>query len=257
VLQTGPGTVFAEIHNFDATAILLDIDGTLLDIAVLPSAVEVPARLKRALANLRDRTGGALAFVSGRPLHDIDGLFDPLKLAAIAGHGAEMRVSGAELPRRFDVRLSTDLRKQFEAIASQLTGVVLEDKGYSIALHYRLVPQHAEVLREAVAAACAQYPASAIEVLPGKAMIEIKPAAFSKGTGVRELMQHPPFRGRRPLFVGDDVTDETVFTILPELRGVGYSVGRKISGLAGCFPQPADVRDWLYRLAESTVAAQP
>ena len=246
--------MFIENCNFNTCAVLLDVDGTLLDIAAVPSSVEVPGRLKHALASLQERTGGALAFVSGRPLADIDFLFAPLKLPAIAGHGAEMRVTGADTPRRFGVRLDSDLRGQFEAIASKLDGVILEDKGYSIALHYRLAPQYAEVLREAVAAACAPYPSSSIEVLPGKAMIEIKPAAFSKGTAVRELMQHPPFRGRRPLFIGDDVTDETVFDILPELNGLGFSVGHKIAGLAGCFPKPADVRDWIYQIAESDVA---
>ena len=246
--------MFVENCNFDTCAVLLDIDGTLLDIAALPSAVEVPARLKDTLERVHARTCGALAFVSGRPLADIDRLFAPLKLAAIAGHGAEWRVSGIDQPHRFRGRLDSDLRMQFEAITSKLDGVLLEDKGYSIAIHYRLAPQHAEVLREAVAAACAPYPSSSIEVLPGKAMIEIKPAAFNKGTGVRELLMHPPFRGRRPLFVGDDVTDESVFDILPELNGVGYSVGRKIPGCAGCFPKPADVRDWIYRIAESDVA---
>jgi trehalose 6-phosphate phosphatase len=238
-------------------AILLDVDGTLLDIAAAPGAVDVPARLKSALSSLRDRTAGALAFVSGRPLDDIDRLFAPLKLAAIAGHGAEMRLNGADVPRGFETRLDSDLRHQFEAIAGKLDGIILEDKGYSIALHYRLAPQHAEVLRDSIAAACAPYPASSIEVLPGKAMIEIKPAAFSKGSAVRELMRFPPFMGRRPIFIGDDVTDETVFEVLPEFGGLGFSVGRKISGLAGCFPKPADVRDWIYRIAGSDVAVQP
>jgi trehalose 6-phosphate phosphatase len=235
---------------------LLDVDGTLLDIAPTPLDVTVPKRLLRALTALHRRTGGAVAFVSGRPLAQLDLLFAPLKLPAVAGHGAEMRVNGTDSPSKFDAGIGADLRGQFEALASKLEGVLLEDKKYSIALHYRLAPQHAEVLREGVAAACAPYPASSIEVLPGKAMIEIKPATFNKGSGVRQMMNFPPFRGRRPLFIGDDVTDESVFAMLPEFDGVGYSVGRRIAGLAGCFPRPTDVRHWLYRIAEVDEAVQ-
>jgi trehalose 6-phosphate phosphatase len=243
-----------DAHN---NAILLDVDGTLLDIAPTPSDVTVPARLKRALTALSERTGGAVAFVSGRPLVQLDRLFTPLKLPAVAGHGAELRVNGADVASEFEAGIGADLRAQFEALASRLDGVLLEDKGYSIALHYRLVPQHADVLREGVAAACAPYPSASIEVLPGKAMIEIKPASFNKGSGVRQLMSYPPFRGRRPVFVGDDVTDESVFAMLPEFDGLGYSVSRRLPGLAGAFPKPSDVRQWIYRLAQADEAAQP
>ena len=109
----------------------------------------------------------------------------------------------------------------------------------------------------AVAMACAVYPESTIEVLPGKAVIEVKSSAFNKGTGIRRLMMHPPFRGRRPVFIGDDITDESAFAVLPELDGVGFSVGRRISGLAGFFAEPDDVRQWLYRVVGTDGADQP
>jgi trehalose 6-phosphate phosphatase len=240
------------------SAILLDVDGTLLDIAATPVDVQVPERLKGALSRLDERTGGAVAFVSGRPLADLDRLFAPLRIAIVAGHGAEIRFNGTDIPTKINVGIGSDLRRQFEALTAKLAGVLLEDKGYSIALHYRLAPQHADILREGVAAACAAYSAaSTIEVLPGKALIEVKPAAFSKGSGVRQLMHHAPFAGRRPVFIGDDVTDETVFAMLPEFDGLGYSVGRRIAGLAGCFPRPIDVRNWIYRIAEADEAVQP
>jgi trehalose 6-phosphate phosphatase len=76
-------------------------------------------------------------------------------------------------------------------------------------------------------------------------------------TGIRNLMMHPPFRGRRPVFIGDDVTDESAFAVLPEFDGVGFSVGRRISGLAGCFPEPDDVRQWIYRVAGTDKADHP
>ena len=243
------------------SAVLLDVDGTLLDIAATPLAVEVPPELKRALHALCEQTIGATAFVSGRPLTELDLLFDPLRLAAVAGHGAELRVSGKAEPSEFDMpydaRISGDLRRRFAALASALDGVILEDKGYSLALHYRLAPEHAEVVWKTVAAACAPYSSSSIEVLPGKQVIEVKFTAFNKGSGIRELMKHPPFYGRRPIFIGDDITDETAFAVLPEFDGLGFSVGRKLSGVAGSFSTPHDVRQWLYRAAGIDGVGQP
>jgi trehalose 6-phosphate phosphatase len=236
--------------DFHNTAFLLDVDGTLLDLAPTPQSVVAPARLKRALRSLSDRTEGAVAFVSGRVLRNLDALFAPLKLAAVAGHGAELRASPGDEPTRYDAPVGGSLRDQFAAVAAKLEGVLFEDKGYSLALHFRLAPEHAVTVREAVAAACAPYPASAIEVLPGKAVIEVKSSAFSKGTGICELMMVPPFRGRRPIFIGDDVTDESAFAVLPRFKGLGYSVGRRFKGAAGTFPAPGDVREWLYGLAE-------
>jgi hypothetical protein len=156
------------------SAVLLDVDGTILDIAATPRGVAVPRRLKRALKTLWRGTSGAVAFVSGRPLGDLDRLFAPLRLAAIAGHGAEVRVSASDEPSRYDAPIGNNLRGQFEAFASKVDGIILEDKGYSLALHYRLAPEHAETVLEAVKIACAVYPKSAIEVLLGKAVIEVK-----------------------------------------------------------------------------------
>jgi trehalose 6-phosphate phosphatase len=134
--------------------------------------------------------------------------------------------------------------------------VIVEDKGYSVALHHRLAPEFKDELREAVAAICGAE-SRELEVLPGKAVIEIKWLAFNKGTAVRELMRHPPFRGRRPIFVGDDVTDESAFRVLPEYHGLGYSVGRRMPSLAGRFGTPADVRRWLSRMAEHRAVPEP
>ena len=91
----------------------------------------------------------------------------------------------------------------------------------------------------------------------GKAVVEVKSTAFNKGTGVRELMKFPPFRGRRPIFIGDDVTDEHAFAVLPEFDGLGFSVGRELPALAGMFRTPDDVRAWIYRLASAVGVAQP
>jgi trehalose 6-phosphate phosphatase len=103
-------------------------------------------------------------------------------------------------------------------------------------------------LYDAVAAIRADLPEAPIEVLAGKFVVEIKQEGFSKATAVRELMTHPPFAGRHPIFLGDDVTDETVFGIMPDIDGLAYSVGRKAQGVAGHFDSPHDVRLWLARL---------
>jgi trehalose 6-phosphate phosphatase len=106
-------------------------------------------------------------------------------------------------------------------------------------------------LRAFTDAVCREFPDEAVELLPGKAMIEIRRAQVNKGEGVLALLNHPPFRGRTPVFIGDDVTDEDVFAVLPQVGGLGYSVSRKFSGLAGMFHSPTEVRAALDRLARS------
>ena len=128
-------------------------------------------------------------------------------------------------------------------------GILVEDKGYSIALHYRLAPEKEQFVRDAVLALSEELPDS-FEVLPGKAVVEIKSAGFDKGTAVRRLMARPPFAGRRPLFIGDDATDEAAFAVLPEFDGVGISVGRRVPGVATCFDSPHDVRMWLEQISQ-------
>jgi trehalose 6-phosphate phosphatase len=215
-------------------AFLLDIDGTILDIAATPTEVRVPNSLRETLARLDRLSGRALALVSGRSLQDVDRVFAPLRLAVIAGRAAP---------------LPTELRQRLAGVAALGTGIIVEDKGYSLALHYRLAPDLKDAIEQAVAAICVQMPAG-IDVLPGKAVIEIKRIGFEKGIAVRDLMRHPPFAGRRPLFVGDDVTDASVFAVLPEFDGVGFSVGRMFPGATGCFAAPRDVRKWLAQISK-------
>lgn len=236
--------------NLCDIAVLLDIDGTILDIAPTPGAVIVPASLRQTLTRLSRETGGALALVSGRSLGDIDLLFAPLRLPAIGGHGAEIRLSPhKDAETEHAQALDGTLRERLAEIAVDAPGVLVEDKGYSLAVHYRLAPEHEGRVKEAIAAIKADWPKEPIEVLPGKSVVEIKPATFHKGVAIRELMQHKPFAGRRPIFVGDDVTDESAFAVMPEFNGMGFSVGRSAPGTAHCFAAPRDVRHWLARLS--------
>ena len=236
----------------DRIALLLDIDGTILDLAPAPSQVEVPAALRDTLTKLLHRTKGALALVSGRPLADIDRIFAPLKLPAIGGHGAEIRRAPDAPATHPPLSIDTQLKEQL--IAASGEGILVEDKGYSIALHYRLAPERSGALREAVSAIVAEHPDSGVEILPGKWVIEVKPERFTKGTGIRNLMNDPPFRGRIPFFIGDDVTDEAAFAVLPQFEGIGYSVGRSFKGAAGVFDDALAVRDWLDRVLDGPPA---
>ncbi len=243
--------------RLDECAILLDIDGTLLDLAPTPREVWVPPGLSKTLNRLIEKTSGALALVSGRSLNDIDLIFAPDQYPAVGGHGAEMRLSAdAEAVAIHAPPMDKELKRRLAAIAKLSPGILLEDKGYSLALHYRLAPHAEKAIYEAVSLIRADLPNAPIEVLPGKCVCEIKHSGFTKATGVRELMTHEPFKGRRPIFIGDDVTDEAVFGIVPDFGGLAFSVGRHAMGVADYFDEPREVREWLARLVEDEAAAK-
>jgi trehalose 6-phosphate phosphatase len=239
------------VPHLKGTAILLDIDGTLLDLMPTPREVWVPPGLRETLNGLLERTSGALALVSGRSLNDIDLIFAPQEYPAVGGHGAEMRLSlDSEAVAAHAPPMDKELKKRLAAVASLSPGILLEDKGYSLALHYRLAPHAEKAIYEAVSLIRADLPNAPIEVLPGKCVCEIKHSGFTKATGVRELMARAPFKGRRPLFIGDDVTDESVFAIMPDFNGLSFSVGRRVRGVEGHFDAPSDVREFLARLLQ-------
>ena len=239
------------VPHLSQTAILLDIDGTLLDLAPTPREVWVPPGLAKTLNRLLARTSGALALVSGRSLNDIDLIFAPEQFPAVGGHGAEMRLgTDSEAVAAHAPPMDKELKRRLAAIAKLSPGILLEDKGYSLALHYRLAPHAEKAIYEAVSLIRADLPNAPIEILPGKSVCEIKHSGFNKASGVIELMKHEPFKGRRPLFIGDDVTDETVFAIMPDMQGLAFSVGRRAKGVAGHFDEPSDVRAFLAHLLD-------
>src|SRR6476619_4806896 len=244
------------IPHLSETAIMLDIDGTLLDLMPTPREVWVPPGLVKTLNRLMVRTNGALALVSGRSLNDIDLIFAPDIFPAVGGHGAEMRIEpDSESVDAHAPPLDKELKRRLAAIATLSPGILLEDNGYSLALHYRLAPHAEKAIYAAVSLIRADLPNAPIEVLPGKCVCEIKHSGFNKATGVLELMNHEPFKGRRPIFIGDDVTDEAVFGIMPDLGGLAFSVGRHATGVADYFDEPRDVREWLAHLLDDEAAA--
>ena len=240
--------VFAQF-DLQKIALLLDVDGTIVDIGPSPTEVHVGAGLLETLKRLFALMDGALALVSGRPIGDLDRLFAPLRLPTIGGHGAEMRLRDNEV-FFWAKPLPHDLRKRLAESTGIGSGVVVEDKDYSLALHYRKSPGLADSLRRHVAASQEAFPGEPTELLQGKAMFEVKRPGVNKGESVRRLMEHSPFAGRMPVFIGDDVTDESVFKVLPEIGGKGFSVNRHFPGLTGIFRNPAHVRDVLRALAD-------
>ncbi len=237
-------------------AILRDIDGTILDLAPSPQQIWVPTGLRQTLARLDALSGGAVALVSGRSLRDIDLIFSPLELAAIGGHGAELRIAAGSQALQHADPLPASLKRRLASLTELGPGILAEDKGYSLALHYRLAPERGDALHAAVQRICADAVAGTVDILPGKFVVEIKQVGVSKATAVCELMTHAPFADRRPIFIGDDTTDEPVFGIVSQFGGLGFSVGRVAPNVNGHFDKPESVRAWLARIADQDLSDQ-
>jgi len=234
----------------EAHAFFLDVDGTLLDIAPTPEKVRVPVALKSDLARLLLRAKGAMSLVSGRSVENLDRLFAPLELPCVGVHGGEIRM----LPERHievatHAPIPVEVRKSLLRISHGRRGLLFEDKGQTFAIHFRQAGPIAQALREEIEQCLAAFDMPAMQVLHGKAVFEIKPLQFSKGQAVEKLMQRPPFKTRRPVFFGDDTTDESAFESVARLGGIGVSVGRTFPNAQYVLPNPADVRGWLQRLA--------
>lgn len=228
------------------SALFLDIDGTLLDIAATPQSVVIPNGLTHDIAQLRERCGGALAVVSGRTLEDIDKVFAPLKLAAAAAHGALVRSGPQAAIAHLARPIPAALRAQFTALADR-PGMFIEDKEVTLALHYRLAD--GDVLPAAhVADVQTSAQAAGFTLLHGKKVLELKPAGTDKGTALRNFMAKAPFAGRIPVFAGDDDTDGYAFAVLASLGGIGISVGRRFVGAEYCVAAPKQLRQWLHDL---------
>ena len=180
-------------------AILLDVDGTILDIAATPQSVVVPASLVRTLGELHARTDGALALISGRLIENLDDLFVPLKLPCVGGHGVESRIAGNAPVQKGHAGLSPILKEQVTAAVTIDPRIIVEDKGSSLAVHYRSAPELGPLIKNEMAAILDRTTAEKLEILCGKAVIELRPPSFNKGTAGCELLQSPPFAQRIPL----------------------------------------------------------
>lgn len=232
-------------------ALFLDVDGTLLDIAATPETAKVPDDLPGILLRLSGWLDGAVALVSGRALADIDRMFFPLRLPAAGQHGAELRDIGGRISEAPGTHGGLDaIRALLSRRFGELTGVLIEDKGMSIAVHYRLAPEHGAYVR-AAAEELADPHAATMTVLHGKQIVEFKSHAICKGTAVTALMDAPPFRGRVPVFIGDDRTDEDGFLTAARLGGLAIRVGDGPGRDAPWyFATPYSLRAWLAGLPD-------
>ncbi|MCW3474432.1 trehalose-phosphatase [Limobrevibacterium gyesilva] len=223
-------------------ALLLDLDGTLLDIAPTPDSVVVPPGLLLTLRRLRTRFADALAVVTGRPIEQIDALLGDIPYAVAGEHGGVIRhAPDAPLERAPLADLPAHWLAQAEHVVAGIPGALLERKARSFVLHYRLAPDAGPALRAAMLDMLDGHE-DRFSVMDGSMALEMKPLGADKATAVTALMSRPPFSGRMPVYVGDDVTDEDGIRAARALGGFGWRV-------KDCFTDPAGVRAWLAREA--------
>jgi trehalose 6-phosphate phosphatase len=227
---------------FHRAALMLDMDGTLIDFAPTPDAVVVPAGLPDTLLTLRDALDGALAIVTGRPIETVDHLFGDVPGAVAGEHGGAIRhhpgapIERPDLPTPPPYWLAT-----METLVRAFPGAVLECKARGFALHYRQAPEAREIFQSALTALIAT--STRFQLHPAHMLWEVRPIGADKGSAVTALMRQAPFAGRLPVFIGDDVTDEDGIRECRKLGGAGYRVD-------AVFRDPIGVRSWLHRCAE-------
>ncbi|MBE0620615.1 MAG: trehalose-phosphatase [Burkholderiales bacterium] len=226
-------------------AYFLDVDGTLIDIADTPEAVHVDGALLELIANLQRASAGALALVSGRALAFLDGRLGALRLPLAGQHGLERRdAAGRMWINAAPPAAKAAIKEALAPVLARHPGLLLEDKGLTLALHYRLAPQlaaYAHRLMNRLAAAAD----AGLEVQRGRRVAEIKPAGVDKGSAVAAYLTEPPFAGRRPVFIGDDRNDEHGFAAVNRLDGISVKVGKGASCARFRLQDVAAVRRWL------------
>lgn len=228
-------------------AYFFDIDGTLADLAPTPSEVRLEHDLHQLIRRLHESTGGALALISGRSIDNVDSIFGPPILPVAGQHGLERRNSEGKISHHdaTSEKLESARARLRDAVA-RFDGLLLEDKGMSLALHYRAAPTLASfahrLMRAVHATTGPEY-----AVLTGKRIIELKPSGKDKGEAVREFMNELPFRGRTPVFVGDDMTDEHGFAVVNSLGGHSIKVGPGRTAAQWRLADVVAVRSWLER----------
>lgn len=232
-------------------AIFLDVDGTLLDFADDPSAVEVGSSLLSLLHALHRSLDGALALVSGRELEQLDRLFGHPQWPAAGLHGLQLRrADGSHRDFRVAAGQQTQMRLAAQALAARFIDVQLEDKQSAIALHCRRAPEQMPALHQAALALLPQLPG--YELQPGNLVLEFKPAGMDKGHAVHELMAQAPFHGRQPVYLGDDLTDEHAFAQVNREHGLSVRIGtREPTQAEFTLPGPAATEAWLTRVLDA------
>ena len=230
--------------------LFLDVDGTLLELAATPQAVVVEPALLDLLARLRAAAGGALALISGRTLVDLDRLFGALHLPCAGLHGGERRsASGETFVAEVVHTQLAEVREGLKEMVARQPGLMLEDKGAGLALHFQGARELEHQLRAEVALLAAPL-VPTYALLDGHCVIEVKPAVYSKDNAVGAFMSEAPFAGRTPIFIGDDQTDYGGFDAARREGGLAIAVGPRVTS-EWWLPGPAAVHRWLEQLAEA------
>lgn len=226
-------------------AYFLDVDGTLIDIADTPDAVCVDTALLELITQLYRESGGAVALVSGRAISDLERLLGTLHLPLAGQHGLERRDAAGRLRMHAAPPAAKCAIKEVLApVLARHPGLLLEDKGLTLALHYRLAP-HLASYAQRLMKRLADDADSGLEVQHGKRVAEIKPFGIDKGTAVSEYLDETPFKGRRAVFIGDDLNDEHGFAEVNKLSGISIKVGKGASCASFRLRDVAAVRHWL------------
>ena len=229
-------------------AFFFDVDGTLAEIQSEPDAVTIPSQVRDNLKLLADHCNSAVALVSGRPIAQLDKLAAPLVLPAAGVHGAELRDVAGNLHRvQLAEGVASALQVKLEAAMEEMPSTLLETKGMAFALHYRQAPQFEKQVLALAESAVAEFPELTLQ--PGKCVVEIKPHGIDKGAAITTFMQHAPFKGRIPVFVGDDLTDEKGFHAVNGLQGISVKVGEGVSAAHYHLDQVTDVHDWIAKIS--------
>ncbi len=232
-------------------ALFLDVDGTLLELASRPDAVVVPLKLCHMLKRLARQQEGALALISGRSIETLDRLFRPIRFSASGLHGFERRGASRKLLRApMDHAVLGPARRKLAAYVAGRSGLLLEDKGWTIAVHFRNAREHEPELRRLMESITAML-APQFKLVRGKCVLEIAPGPYSKGAAIQQFMCEHPFVSRVPVFVGDDVTDEHGFEAVNALGGYSVRVGDDVGRSAALYriPDVTSVKEWLSELA--------
>ena len=227
-------------------AYLLDFDGTLVDIAPAPDLVRVDPQLPISLRRLRLLCGDAVAIVTGRPIAQVDALLPDTAYAIAGEHGTALRTSpDAEIVVSVLPPLPPLWLERAASLAAGHPGAMVEHKRHGFVLHYRGAPDAAVQLRTGVEQLLAGV--SGYELMAAKMAWEVRPAGIDKGSAVLALMRRPPFVGRLPIYVGDDVTDEDGMAAARALGGVGLQVDE-------AFGSPEGVRRWLDEISQAVLS---
>lgn len=244
-----PVEVPADLALTAQSALFLDIDGTLAEIMPRPDMVEIPDDVRSTIKRLQGALDGAVAILSGRNIMDIDRLLPGLSIAAAGSHGLERRITGTEIKAPPANPHLERMRNELMKFASAHTGILIEDKGRTIAVHYRQSPQFREDVEQEVVHLL--QGAEGLTSMKGKMVVEIKPGGWDKGTSIRAFMSESTFAGRTPIFIGDDVTDEAGFAAIRELDGLAIRVGcDKPTFAPYCLPSVTRTHQWIADFTE-------